>query len=812
MRKLLIILLGVCMLSGLSAGPIPMDWEMAIPNNIQFTEEQIDLALDMYRTEYEDWVQDGSGGEPGDFSKGQTGLFILDLFALNDTLNEALDYQQMIIADQVYEMYEFLWYLEESFFAIVDSVEDQYDLIDNLYDFMVEGKPEQIMMLRDSLVEHFYDRLDMTADNINNTFWNMQMFGDSLGTRFDTVLAMDEDFEFNIGEVEITAWDPITGFPIAFDTTEIATIYDETYESIWAGVNYLIQGVEYFGTGLNNILYSDSTMQVGLDTLAMAMAHFQTVMDTLNNYAMWPIFNLADIDSSDLADVERGFAEVEEVINGKTYYIYRWDNYGLLKDSIEIRPIGIVENIHHGLYMTYIDMYWQADPYAYTFRNIFPSGLPADIIEQLQPDMILNPTQTIEEVQTYFDRMEGVYREGLFLDSTNIDAHIGLGYIMSFNMLRDVKNQIDTIAALVDGGRIDSLFQNYDWNNLDYSDEIGEIRYHLDKQLEAYWGRDSMVVYTVLVKDPYMSSPGEEVLEGDLVYPVYIIPQATQAVMMTSYMIENAIQAAGNAIDYVYTQIDSMIDITLDPNLLNLSNIEEPLDLIYALEAANPNFGAFTPEGKAMFAAFGDSLAMGMLALGDFADTVMATIDYAGPLLGEFGMSPEDHDTLMMGLANVNYHIDMFAMDLAVPEAYTYMDDDTLNLSAWFDNVPDNLMTVFKDYFEGRDSSMAGMYPTKMVNPGIDPNYVPVEFALKGNYPNPFNPLTTIAFDLPTDGRVKMDIFNITGRKVATLIDSDMSAGSYEMIWNAAHHSSGVYIVRVQHGADIAYQKMTLLK
>ncbi|MCD6337662.1 MAG: T9SS type A sorting domain-containing protein, partial [Candidatus Marinimicrobia bacterium] len=104
-------------------------------------------------------------------------------------------------------------------------------------------------------------------------------------------------------------------------------------------------------------------------------------------------------------------------------------------------------------------------------------------------------------------------------------------------------------------------------------------------------------------------------------------------------------------------------------------------------------------------------------------------------------------------------------------------------------------------------------FPLRIIPSGIDQNNIPVEFAMKGNYPNPFNPLTTIEFDLPADGMVNMTVFNIAGRQVAKLIDrQNMQAGSYELTWNAADYASGVYIVRAQYGTDVAYQKMTLLK
>ncbi|MCF7832679.1 MAG: T9SS type A sorting domain-containing protein [Candidatus Marinimicrobia bacterium] len=811
MRKMLIILLSLFMFAGLFAGIMPptppATFDLAIPSRYDFTDEEIDVALDAYRTIYENWLE-----TPGLYSKGQTGLMILDMFALRDTLIDAAEFQGMLIFDQVYEIFDALWYLGESLYFITDSVDNQYDLIDNLYAFMTEGRADSLLMLKDSLIVHMQDTYEMTMNNLANTVYELFVFGDSLGTRFDTIRTLGEDFTFRIGEVEITSpGSLVPPVPPVYDTTEVAVIYDETFQSIWAAVKHIENATMYLGAGIKYILEDSATVAVGLDTLMMAMNSFQAVCDTLNNYSIWSIidttWSINDSVEIGFEDIKDGFAEVEAVLGGKTYFIHTE------ADSIEIKPVAIIENMHYGLYRTYIDMYWQEDPFTYTFRDIFPSGLPVDIIDQLQPDIILNPQDTPEELETYLGRMLGLCEEGSFLDSTNIDAHTGAGYLKLFFMFKDIQLQGETIAALVDGGRIDSLFQNYDWTNLDYTDEIDEIRHRLSKQVNEFYDNDSTVLYTVLIKDPYKSSPGHDVVEGDFVYPVYIIPQATEAVLIASYMVEDAITAVKDGIEYVYTQVDSMIDITLDPNLLDLSNIEEPLDLIYALETSNPNFGAFTPMGKLMFAQFGDNLAEAMVDMGDLADTVIATVDYAGPLLGEFGMTEEDHDTLLMGLGKARMMIGMFAADLSTPEVYTIIDKDTLNLSAWFDNVPDNMLAVWKNYFEGTDSSLAGFFPMKMINPGIDPSYVPAEFALKGNYPNPFNPLTTIAFDLPSDGMVNMTVFNITGRQVAKLIDrQSMQAGSYELTWNAADYSSGVYIVRAQYGTEVAYQKMTLLK
>ncbi|MBI5727716.1 MAG: choice-of-anchor A family protein, partial [Ignavibacteriales bacterium] len=90
---------------------------------------------------------------------------------------------------------------------------------------------------------------------------------------------------------------------------------------------------------------------------------------------------------------------------------------------------------------------------------------------------------------------------------------------------------------------------------------------------------------------------------------------------------------------------------------------------------------------------------------------------------------------------------------------------------------------------------------------------IPERFSLAQNYPNPFNPTTTISFSIPSAERVTLKVFNILGKEVATLINSDYRvAGSYKVSFNAAQLPSGVYFYRVQAGKYISSKKMVLLK
>ncbi|HCY77941.1 MAG TPA: hypothetical protein DHV28_18700 [Ignavibacteriales bacterium] len=89
---------------------------------------------------------------------------------------------------------------------------------------------------------------------------------------------------------------------------------------------------------------------------------------------------------------------------------------------------------------------------------------------------------------------------------------------------------------------------------------------------------------------------------------------------------------------------------------------------------------------------------------------------------------------------------------------------------------------------------------------------IPKEYSLYQNYPNPFNPTTTIKFDLPKDGLITLDIYDILGRRVTTLVSEFRSAGSYEHSFNASSLASGVYVYKLQAGDFINSKKMLLIK
>jgi YVTN family beta-propeller protein len=93
-----------------------------------------------------------------------------------------------------------------------------------------------------------------------------------------------------------------------------------------------------------------------------------------------------------------------------------------------------------------------------------------------------------------------------------------------------------------------------------------------------------------------------------------------------------------------------------------------------------------------------------------------------------------------------------------------------------------------------------------------DEEDLPVEFALEQNYPNPFNPVTTVEFALPETAEVSLEVFDVLGRRVQTLVNGKMDAGYHSVQFNAERLASGIYLYRIQAGAYVKVHRMVLMK
>ncbi|MDP8322455.1 MAG: T9SS type A sorting domain-containing protein, partial [Candidatus Stygibacter australis] len=88
----------------------------------------------------------------------------------------------------------------------------------------------------------------------------------------------------------------------------------------------------------------------------------------------------------------------------------------------------------------------------------------------------------------------------------------------------------------------------------------------------------------------------------------------------------------------------------------------------------------------------------------------------------------------------------------------------------------------------------------------------PVSTKLMNAYPNPFNPVTTIAYQTSEAGNVNVSVYNVKGQKVAELANNHQEAGTHNVVWNAAGEASGIYFVKMTASGTEQIQKVILMK
>ena len=89
---------------------------------------------------------------------------------------------------------------------------------------------------------------------------------------------------------------------------------------------------------------------------------------------------------------------------------------------------------------------------------------------------------------------------------------------------------------------------------------------------------------------------------------------------------------------------------------------------------------------------------------------------------------------------------------------------------------------------------------------------IPIEYALHPSHPNPFNQIANISYSLPVESKVLLEVFNINGRLIDTLVDEYKTAGYYQLSWEAFNISSGIYFIKVESGQNVSTQKLMLMK
>ena len=199
----------------------------------------------------------------------------------------------------------------------------------------------------------------------------------------------------------------------------------------------------------------------------------------------------------------------------------------------------------------------------------------------------------------------------------------------------------------------------------------------------------------------------------------------------------------------------------------------------------------------------------------------------------ETGMINRDSAYIIYTGDSASYisNINQFAFDI-VYNNYKYVDSvyrcDSIahtiagntNSTLYYQEFWNRAGTFTTQLFKNASKSIAALIYTAWVNAGSPlptTGIIPVagnvtNYKLHQNYPNPFNPSTKIKFDIPSASNVKLTLYDITGKQVASLVNDRFSPGSYEYEFNAGNLPSGTYIYKLQTDGYSESKKMLLIK
>ena len=126
-----------------------------------------------------------------------------------------------------------------------------------------------------------------------------------------------------------------------------------------------------------------------------------------------------------------------------------------------------------------------------------------------------------------------------------------------------------------------------------------------------------------------------------------------------------------------------------------------------------------------------------------------------------------------------------------------------------WDDDSDNVSFASSDVALEQDWPTLFIYMSNGV--GIDENTLVHNLQIS-NYPNPFNPATTINYNLSQNSNVLLQVYNLKGQLIETLVNQNQAAGQHSVTWNAVNQSSGIYFYQLHTGAQTATGKCLLLK
>jgi len=482
-------------------------------------------------------------------------------------------------------------------------------------------------------------------------------------------------------------------------------IFDEThYKNVDLIIRMCNSSFNSFKTSVDiyKCLLKDSPAKQFSDSLKIAITYLSTGLDTLYQLLRSDPLNLLNINTKWISDTRKILDSTAAILNGRLYY--------LGNEKIKIRPVTLLEYPFESWGQTLFDFYRVTNRYNYTFKGLFPDALPASIVDQLKEDMIINLSDNEDKMNSRIMEYKNLYLNSLKQGQDNSTTNFGIALAQTYSFLADLNNEVKDLVKFVEAGNLKDGFKFKVINNKALTDSISKYF--------NFACKDQKLVFTILMITKSQSQPYNIELSTDY-YPMFISNAMIVEVKNSSEKLIKTLEYLNNTFSKLGRDVEDILNMSLDPNHLDFSNVKTPLDLILALENSNRNFLEITPYGITRMQDLRKELRDVFSKYSGDLNNLANLFDSLSVYRNDFNIKGSDVGTF---ISKNNSFVQEVNNDFQDPTATTKINGVCVNLSAWFDNPPQHLLEKFKWYFDNdpsTDNSLGGLFPDRFSASGM---------------------------------------------------------------------------------------------
>ncbi|MEQ9091710.1 MAG: T9SS type A sorting domain-containing protein [Balneola sp.] len=436
------------------------------------------------------------------------------------------------------------------------------------------------------------------------------------------------------------------------------------------------------------------------------------------------------------------------------------------------------------------------------------------LVSDIQSDSTTGISFDLNFETTYFWRVRGI---GAASDSSDWSP------VMTFTTTPDIPN-VPALISPADGASDLEIMIEFVWSNVgsaeDYTIQISESDVFSSVLYDSTLSDTSILIDEFEYERTYFWRVKASNTAGDSDYSTansFTTKEAPESAPIVKSELGEIILEEDfetyfvKSLDSVFTDIESPelvyeivfnsenIDASLNQDSLFISSVQDSNGVNQVVIKATDTGGLFVH----------DTLTIQVLSVNDipYVENLVDTVSFTTKLPGEFNFAGKVKDV------ETPFEELMFSA-VVVPEQIAYsldVENGLIELSSDTFTGEGVLTFTAKDA-EGDSVSVDVILVVSMSTSNEDDGQLPAQFSLSQNYPNPFNPSSTIKFGIPEAAVVKLEVYNLLGQRVKSLVNARKPAGYHTVTFNASDLSSGMYIYRIQAGDFVQIKRMTLIK